>query len=234
MKIICQFVKLPKTSIIFARNICRRFPSFLIAFARISHCFCPNFGEKQWQIRAKAMGNSGKSNGKIRAKAMRKLGKRRHIFRAKIIAFARISNCFSSNFPLLLPEFSIAFSRISHYFCPNFPLLLPEFPIAFPLISHCVCPNFLLLLPEFPITFAVLPEFPTAFARIFRFHFFFLGGGQCPPPPPPPTPMSSSSSTFLFLAHVIPKLNSFMTDVDLSCIRKYTERQKNLTTSSER
>ena len=61
-------------AIIFARNICRRFPSFLIAFAqifplllpefpigfaRISHSFFP-------KIRATAIGNSGKSNEKTR------------------------------------------------------------------------------------------------------------------------------------------------------------------------
>ena len=56
--------------IIFARNICRRFQSFLIAFAQIfaiafarisiafaliSHCFFPKFGQKQLEILAKAM-----------------------------------------------------------------------------------------------------------------------------------------------------------------------------------
>ena len=94
-------------------------PNFCIAFARISNCFCPNFGEKQCKF--------GQKQWEIWAKAMRKLGKRRHKFRAKIIAFARISHCLFPNFPLLLPEFSVAFFRISHCFCPNFPLLLPEF-----------------------------------------------------------------------------------------------------------
>ena len=47
---------------IFARNICRRFPSFLIAFARIFHCFFPKFGQKQWK-------NLGKSNAKTRKAA---------------------------------------------------------------------------------------------------------------------------------------------------------------------
>ena len=164
--------------------ISHRFPSFLIAFARISNCFCPNFGKKQWEIRAKAMGNSeksngnfgkkqweirakamgnsGKSDGKIRPKAMRKFGKRRHIFRANIIAFARI--------------------------------------------SHCFCPNFLLL----------LHEFPTAFARIFRFNFFFFGGGgghsaPCPPPPPPPPP------TPMFLENLFVRASS-----QFFCIRLKT------------
>ena len=115
MKIICQFVKLPKNF----HNFCPKYipslpefshcfcPNFSIAFAQISHCFCPNFGEKQLQIQAKAMGNWGKSNGKIEAKAMRKLRKRWHIFRAKIIAFSRISHCFCPNFPLLCPNFSL-------------------------------------------------------------------------------------------------------------------------------
>ena len=98
-------------------NFC---PKYIPPLSEFSHCFCPNFGKKQWEIRTKPMGNSGKSNGKIWAKATRKLGKRRHIFRAKIIAFARISHCFFPNFPLLFPEFPIAFARISHCFCPNF------------------------------------------------------------------------------------------------------------------
>ena len=72
-------------AITLARNICRCFPSFLIAlaqifplllpefpigFARISHCFFPKFGQKQWT-------NLGK--------AMRKLEKRSDIFQAKIM-----------------------------------------------------------------------------------------------------------------------------------------------------
>ena len=66
-------------------------PEFPIAFFRISYCFsrishryCPNFGKSNGrEIRTKAMGNSGKSNGKfgqkqwdIRAKAIaQKFGK---------------------------------------------------------------------------------------------------------------------------------------------------------------
>ena len=48
--------------------------------------------------------------------------------------------------------------------------------IAFALISHCFFPNFPLL----------LPEFPTASARIFRFQTLGGGGGgaQCLPPTP--------------------------------------------------
>ena len=98
--------------------------SHILLLPKFFHCFCPNFGKKQWQFRETAMGNSGKSNGKIWAKAMRKLGKRRAYISGK-----------------------------NYCFCPNFPLLLPEFP--------------------------------TAFARIFRFQFF-LGGGTVPPCPPPP------------------------------------------------
>ena len=101
-------------------NISHRFPSFLIAFAQICplllpyfpNCFCPNFGksngkfgQNQWEIRAKPMGNSGKTNVNILAKAMRKLGKRRHYISCK-------NYCFCTNFPLLFPEFPIAFSRI--------------------------------------------------------------------------------------------------------------------------
>ena len=67
-------------AIIFARNICRRFPRFLIAFAqifplllpeypigfaRISYSFFPKFGQKQLGIWAKAI------NGQIWAKAMK-------------------------------------------------------------------------------------------------------------------------------------------------------------------
>ena len=83
-------MKIPQTSIFFARNISHRFPSFLIAFARIS---------------GKSNGNSGNINGKIWAKAMRKLGSGGIYFGQKL---------------LLLPEFPIVFSRISHCFCPNF------------------------------------------------------------------------------------------------------------------
>ena len=117
----------------FARNISRRFPSFSLLLPNFFHCFCPNFGKKQWEIRAKAMGKLGKRRGG----------------RAKIIAFARIPHM-------------IAFSRIS---------------IASARIFYCFFLNFPL----------ILPEFPTAFARILRFQFF--GGAQCPPASPPPTPM---------------------------------------------
>ena len=136
-------------------------PNFPIAFARISGKSNGKFGQKAiiWQIRAKAMGNSGKNNAKIWAKAMRKLGKRWHIFRANIIAFARISHYFSSNFPLLLPEFSILFSV----------------SIAFARISYCFCPNFLLLLPEF-------------FCFHFVCVCVWGGGGGTGPPPPPLPP----------------------------------------------
>ena len=65
-------------AIIFARNICRRFPSFLIAFARIFPLLLP---EKIW------------------AKAMRKLGKRWDIYFGQILwkflAISRIDILFS-------------------------------------------------------------------------------------------------------------------------------------------
>ena len=70
------------------------------------------FGQKQCEIRAKAMGNSGKSNGNS--------GKSNNFcpkcicrrFPSFLIAFAQI-------FPLLLPKFS-------HCFCPNFPFFPHE------------------------------------------------------------------------------------------------------------
>ena len=75
-------------AIIFARNICRRFPSFLIAFPQIFPLLFPEFPiafariSPKFpllfpEIRAKAIGNSGKSNEKTR--------KRWDIFRAKIM-----------------------------------------------------------------------------------------------------------------------------------------------------
>ena len=132
--------------------------------------------QKQWEIRAKAMGNTGKSN---------------HFCPKYMPPHSEFSHCFC-------PTFSIAFARISGkamgnsgksnekfgqkqwensesggiYFGQKL-LLLPEFPIAFARIFYCFSP------PNFPL---LLPEFPTAFARIF-FFFFFLGGegGTVPP-----------------------------------------------------
>ena len=77
------------------------------------------FGQKQWGIRAKAMGYSGKSNGKF--------GKKQSEIRAKALIFAR-------NICRRFPSFLIAFAKIS-------PLLLPEFPIGFARISHCFSRN---------------------------------------------------------------------------------------------
>ena len=97
------------------------------------------FGQKQWEIRAKAMGNSRKSNRKLgkkqwenREKAMGKSDKKQLFlpeiyaaaFRVFSLRLPKFSHCFCPNFP-------IAFARISYCFCLNFPLLLPEFPIAF-------------------------------------------------------------------------------------------------------
>ena len=152
-------MKLPKTSIIFARNIIsRRFPSFSLLLPNLFHCFCPNFGKKQWDIRAKAMGNSGKSNGKIWAKANEKTRKATYILGKNYLLFLPEFSiqCFFPNFPLFLPEFPIAFARIIIEFCPNFPEFIIEFPTAFSRISHCFCPNFPLLLPELLLN---LPEF---------------------------------------------------------------------------
>ena len=107
-------MKLPKTSVKFARNISHRLISefshcfctnYSIAFARISNCFCPNFGPKQWKFWQKQWENLGNSNKKTR----------------KATAYISGKN---------------------YSFCPNFPLLLPECPIAFAWISHCFFPNF--------------------------------------------------------------------------------------------
>ena len=136
-------------------NFC---PKYIPPLSEFSHCFCPKFSIAFVRISGKSnekFGQNRKSNWKIWAKAMRKLGKLRHIFRAKIIAFARISNCF-------FPYFPIAFPRIFYCFFPNF-------SIAFARISHCFCPNFSLLLPEF------------FFFTIFWGHSAPLP----PPPPPP-------------------------------------------------
>ena len=108
-------------------NFCQK---YIPPLSEFSHCFCPNFGKKQWRIRAKAMGNSGKSN-------LRKFGQKQWENPASggILYFGQKL--------LLLPEFPIAFSLICHCFCPNLPLLLPEFPTAFARIFRFQ--NFLLL-----------------------------------------------------------------------------------------
>ena len=57
--------KIRAKAIMFARNICRRFPSFRIALAqiaRIPHCFFVKFGQKQWK-------KLGKSNEKTQKAA---------------------------------------------------------------------------------------------------------------------------------------------------------------------
>ena len=74
------------------------------------------FGQKQREIRAKAMGHSGKSNGNFRKKQWE--------IREKGIIFAR-------NICYRFPSFLIAFAQIFPLLLPEFPLLLPEFPIAF-------------------------------------------------------------------------------------------------------
>ena len=102
-------MKLPKTSIIFARNISRRFPSFRIAFAQIFPLLLSEFREK-------AMANSGKSNEKTRKATAYISGKK---------------YCFCPNFPLLLPDSLIAFSRISHCFCPISHCFCPNFSFSF-------------------------------------------------------------------------------------------------------
>ena len=84
-------------------------------------------GQKQCEIREKAMGNSGKAIENS-GKSNGKFGKRQCEIRPKAIIFPRnICHRFSS--------FLIAFA-------PNFPLLLPEYLIAFDRISHCFFPNF--------------------------------------------------------------------------------------------
>ena len=116
-----------------------------------------------------------------------------HIFCPKYISpLSEFSHCFC-------PNLSIAFVRIPNCFCPNFGKKQWEISgktqweiraksngkiwakamrktrkaAAYISGKYGFCPNFPWL----------LPEFPTAFARIFRFQFFFLGGAQCPPAP---------------------------------------------------
>ena len=60
-------------AIIFARNICRRFPhcfcpNFPIPFAEFFHCFCPNFPIAFARICHCFFPKFGQSNGKIGAK----------------------------------------------------------------------------------------------------------------------------------------------------------------------
>ena len=105
MKIICQFVKLPQTSIVLPEIYPTAFRVFSLLLSKFVHCFARNsgksngkFGQKQWE-------NLGKSNEKTRKAAAYISGK---------------NYCFCPNFPLLFPEFPIAFARISHCFCPNF------------------------------------------------------------------------------------------------------------------
>ena len=84
------------------------------------------FGKKQWEIRAKAIGNFGqkqwemrKKQKKIRVKAM-EIREKAIIFARKICAAFRV-------FSLLLPKFSDCF-------CPNL-------PVAFARICHCFSRN---------------------------------------------------------------------------------------------
>ena len=70
-------------AIIFARNICRHFPSFLVACAQIFPLLLSEFPIAFSRNSGPAIGNSGKSNGQIWAKAMRKLGKRWDIISGK-------------------------------------------------------------------------------------------------------------------------------------------------------
>ena len=110
------------------------------------------FGQKQWEIRAKAIGNSGKSNEKYRGKKNnRKFGQKQCENQAKAI-MPKIYAAAFRVFSLPCPNFSIAFARISYSICPNFLLLLPKSSIAFARI--------------FRIAFG-MPEFAIAFARIW-------------------------------------------------------------------
>ena len=109
-------MKLPQTSIIFARNkiISHRFPSFLIAFAQICPLLLPEFPIAGPEFREKAMGNSDKTNGKFGQKQWENLGKSNEktwkaaaYISGKNYCFCPISHCFFPKFPLLLPEFFV-------------------------------------------------------------------------------------------------------------------------------
>ena len=125
--------KIRAKGIIFAQNICRRFPSFLIAFAQIFPLLLPELPLFLPEFPIAFLRNSGKSNTEICAKAMRKLGwwnfrKKQWEIRAKGIIFAR-------NICRRFPSFLIAFAQI-------FPLLLPELPLFLSEFSHCFSPKF--------------------------------------------------------------------------------------------
>ena len=120
---ICQFVKLPKTSINFAR---------IPPLSEFSHCFCPNFSHcffPNFQLLlpefwGKTMGNLGKNNGKFGQKEWKNLCKSNEKTRKAAAYISGIA--FSPNFPLLCPKFLLHFPEFPICFCPNFPLLLPE------------------------------------------------------------------------------------------------------------
>ena len=111
------------------------------------------------EFREKAMGNSGKTNG-IFGQNQWKFGQTQWENLGKSNEKTRKAAAYKDYFG----------QKLLHL--PEFRLLLFEFPIAFSRIPQCFCPNFLWL----------LPEFSTAFARIFRFQNFW--GGTVPPLPP--------------------------------------------------
>ena len=154
------------------RNFCPKyiplsaFRVFSLLLPKFFYCICQNFQLLLPEFREKAMGSSGKSNGNS--------GKSNGKIWAKAMRkLGKRRHIFRAKF--------IPFARISHCFFLKFLLRLPEFSITHFRISNCFCPNFPLQLS---------PEFPTAFARIFRFQKLGGGGGgwgaQCPPAPPPP------------------------------------------------
>ena len=163
------------------REIAQHFHNFCLKYipplSEFSHCFCPNvyiafarisgksngkFGQKQWELRAKAMGNSGKSNefpiafarisgkkqweiwaklsnGKFGQKQWENLGKSNEKTRRAAAYISGKNYCFFPNFPLHFPEFPTAFARDSDCFCPNFPLPLSEF-LVFKFFWGAQCP----------------------------------------------------------------------------------------------
>ena len=134
-------------AIIFARKICRRFPSFLIAFAKIFPLLLPEF----------AIANLGKSNGKFRAKAMRKLEKRQDIFPVLSLYIQRCNHDRSAtqNLTPISRYFKYIFSHFYPYFEQN------GYKLAFkkkhPYFSHS------------KYTFTKLPLFYKSFI-----YFFFI------------------------------------------------------------
>ena len=140
-------MKLPKTSIIFARNISMPLFEFLIAFAQNFPLLLPKFREKQWEIRAKAMGNSGKSNGKIWAKAMRKLGGAVVYWIEPLTLNQRVPGSIPVRTSALL-----SFSKALYPHCCSPPRCINGYPVGceWDYVSYCLSPFYRLTLWKLP------------------------------------------------------------------------------------